>query len=81
MPKLKTHKGLKKRIKITGRGKVKWKRAFSGHLMSHKSGSKCQDLRQSRCAKSSDVKRLKKMLHCQLIPGDREAEPREAAGE
>lgn len=76
MPKLKTHKALMKRIKITGRGKVKWKRAFSGHLMSHKTGDKVQKLRQMRTAKAADIKRLKKMLHMQLVRGDAAKQPR-----
>ncbi|MFG0249735.1 MAG: 50S ribosomal protein L35, partial [Phycisphaeraceae bacterium JB051] len=29
MPKLKSHKGLTKRIKVTAKGKVKFKKAFS----------------------------------------------------
>ncbi|MCF7957398.1 MAG: 50S ribosomal protein L35 [Phycisphaerae bacterium] len=45
MPKQKTHKGLAKRVKITGTGKIKRKRAFSGHLMSSKSGNRCRSLR------------------------------------
>jgi large subunit ribosomal protein L35 len=37
MPKLKTHKGLSKRVKVTGSGKVKRKRCNSSHLLSNKS--------------------------------------------
>lgn len=36
MPKQKTHKGLKKRVKVTASGKVMRKRAGAGHLMSSK---------------------------------------------
>ena len=36
MPKLKTHKGLSKRVKVTGSGKVKRKRCNGSHLMSGK---------------------------------------------
>ena len=45
MPKQKTHKGLRKRVKVTARGKVSRKKSFSGHLMSHKSGNRCRKLR------------------------------------
>ncbi len=38
MPKQKTHKGLKKRVKVTATGKIKHKKAGAGHLMSKKSG-------------------------------------------
>ena len=69
MPKMKSHKGLLKRVKVTANGKVKFKRSFSGHLMSHKTGQKKQQLRHSRCAKSGDIGRLEKMLHRPLTPG------------
>ena len=47
MPKQKTHKGLAKRVKVTGRGKIKRKKAGSGHLMSGKSGSRRRGLRKA----------------------------------
>jgi large subunit ribosomal protein L35 len=40
MPKMKTHKGLKKRVRITANGKVKHKNANAGHLMSGKSAKR-----------------------------------------
>ena len=40
MPKQKTHKGLKKRVKVTATGKIKHKRANAGHLMSGKSAKR-----------------------------------------
>ena len=48
MPKMKSHKGLKKRIRITATGKVKFKPANSGHLMSGKSGNRCRSMRRTR---------------------------------
>ncbi len=50
MPKQKTHKGLKKRIKITGTGKVKRSRAGHSHLMSCKNSK-----RRRRLAKATVV--------------------------
>ena len=47
MPKQKTHKGLAKRVKVTGRGKIKRKKAGGGHLMSGKSGGRCRGLRKT----------------------------------
>ncbi|MFQ5807813.1 MAG: 50S ribosomal protein L35 [Phycisphaerae bacterium] len=38
MRKFKPHKGLKKRVKVTARGKLMRKIAVAGHLMSGKSG-------------------------------------------
>jgi large subunit ribosomal protein L35 len=40
MPKQKTHKGLAKRVKVTARGKVKHRRAGSGHLMGSKNAKR-----------------------------------------
>jgi len=47
MPKFKPHKGLKKRVKISGRGKLVRKRAFASHLMSRKSGQRRRQLRRN----------------------------------
>lgn len=46
MSKQKTHKGMKKRFKVSATGKVSHKRCGSSHLMSHKSGKKVRRLRK-----------------------------------
>jgi large subunit ribosomal protein L35 len=69
MPKLKSHKGLLKRVKITAKGKIKFKSSHSGHLRSHKTGQKIRDLRKKKVAKAGDVIRFERMLHMNLIPG------------
>ena len=46
MPKLKTHKGMKKRFKVSASGKVLHKRCGSSHLMSHKNGKQVRRLRK-----------------------------------
>jgi large subunit ribosomal protein L35 len=53
MPKLKTHKGMKKRFKVSATGKVSHKRCGSSHLMSHKSGKRVRRLRKSTTLKVS----------------------------
>jgi large subunit ribosomal protein L35 len=40
MPKLKTHKGLSKRVKVTATGKINRKRCGGGHLMSSKNATR-----------------------------------------
>ncbi len=40
MPKQKTHKGLKKRVKVTATGKIKCKHTGAGHLMSKKNSKR-----------------------------------------
>jgi large subunit ribosomal protein L35 len=39
MPKMKSHSGLKKRVKVTGRGKVMFKPGGARHLMISKNAS------------------------------------------
>lgn len=70
MPKMKSHKALLKRVKVTGRGKVKFRKSCNGHLRSHKSGSKVRELRLKSLVKSGDIKRLKPMLHQPLTAVD-----------
>ena len=40
MPKMKGHKGLAKRVKLTGTGKVKRRRCCGSHLMSGKNAKR-----------------------------------------
>jgi large subunit ribosomal protein L35 len=42
----KTHNGLRKRVKVSARGKVRYKKSFAGHLMSPKPGRRRQRLRR-----------------------------------
>src|SRR5262249_59828380 len=53
MPKLKTHKGIKKRFKVSATGKVSHKRCGSSHLNSHKSGKQVRRLRKKSTRKIS----------------------------
>jgi large subunit ribosomal protein L35 len=64
MPKLKTHKGVKKRFKVSATGKVSHKRAGSSHLMSHKSGKQVRRLRKKSVLKiSAEARRLRRAVH------------------
>jgi large subunit ribosomal protein L35 len=64
MPKLKTHKGIKKRFKVSATGKVSHKRCGSSHLMSHKSGKQVRRLRKkSILTISAEAHRLRRALH------------------
>ncbi|MGE5297064.1 MAG: 50S ribosomal protein L35 [Solirubrobacterales bacterium] len=44
--KLKTHKGLAKRVKISANGKIKHRKAGKGHLMSVKSAKRLRKIRR-----------------------------------
>lgn len=46
MPKMKPHKGLKARTKVSSNGKVIHKGSGASHLMSGKSGRHCQKIRR-----------------------------------
>ena len=64
MPKLKTHKGDKKRFKVSATGKVSHKRCGSSHLMSHKGGKQIRRLRKKPILKvSAEAKRLRRAVH------------------
>ena len=62
MPKIKTHKGAKKRFGITGSGKVTRRKSHTGHLFTGKSAKRKRNLRKSTTVHSVDAKRVKRML-------------------
>ncbi len=60
--KLKTHKGLAKRIKFTKNGKIKKRRAFRSHLLSKKSKKRKRKYAKMYDVSTADKKRIKKLL-------------------
>jgi large subunit ribosomal protein L35 len=46
MPKMKPHKGIKSRVTVSARGKVRHKNSGGGHLLSGKPGTKRQKFRK-----------------------------------
>ena len=62
MPKQKTRKGVVKRFKTTGTGKVKRRKAFARHLMTDKTAKRKRQLRQGATVSSVDAKRIRGML-------------------
>ncbi len=63
MPKMKTHKGAKKRFKITGSGKVKRMRAFKSHILTKKSSKRKRRLRQATTIQTrGEVRNIKRLL-------------------
>ncbi len=63
MPKQKTHKGIRKRIKITARGKVIRTKAGKSHLMTGTSAKKSRSQRRMMLASGKDIRLLRKELH------------------
>jgi large subunit ribosomal protein L35 len=61
MPKLKTHSGLSKRIKMTKNGKIKRAHAFKSHILNKKSTKRKRGLRKATYADKTNVKALKRL--------------------
>ena len=59
MPKQKSHSGLKKRIKVTGTGKLRRHHAYTSHLATNKTQAQIRSLRKEASVSASDVKRIK----------------------
>lgn len=62
MPKIKPHKGLKKRVKVTATGKIIRRKAGKGHLMSSKSGNRRRALGRPTTVAKSDRKSTLRLL-------------------
>lgn len=66
MPKQKTHKGMKRRFKVTASGKAKHRSAFRGHLLSHKNGKRKRHLRNSGIVDGADARHIVEALRPSL---------------
>ncbi len=62
MPKMKSHSGMKKRVMITGSGKLLTERAGKRHLLEHKSTKRTRRLSGTEEIAAVDVPRVKRLL-------------------
>ncbi len=62
MPKNKTHSGMKKRVKITGSGRLLTERAGKRHLLEHKATKRTRRLSGTEEIAAVDVPRVKRLL-------------------
>jgi len=62
MPKMKTDSGAKKRIKVTGSGKLRRRKAFRGHLMEKKSSVRSRRLGRDTGISTGLEKNVKKLM-------------------
>ena len=62
MPKLKTHKGAKARIHITGTGKLMRRKRMSSHLRRKKPKKVTRKFANKLLVDSKDIKRFKRLL-------------------
>jgi large subunit ribosomal protein L35 len=63
MPKMKTHKGAKKRFSVTGSGKVRRLKANKSHILTKKSAKRKRNLRRpSTLATPGETKNIRRLL-------------------
>lgn len=61
--KMKTHKGAKKRFKVTGSGKIKRMRAFKSHILTKKDAKRKRRLRRGDLVSTTgEIKHVKRLL-------------------
>ena len=62
MPKLKTRKGLSKRIRVTRNGKLVRRHAWKSHLLEHKSSKRKRAFRSAQLLDPADAKQVRRSL-------------------
>jgi large subunit ribosomal protein L35 len=62
MPKNKSHSGMKKRVKVTGTGKLLTERSGKRHLLERKSSRLTRRLTGTTEVAGADTRRVKKLL-------------------
>ncbi len=62
MPKMKTHSGAKKRFKLTAKGKVRGRHAFTSHILEKKSPKRKRQLGQPAAISKHNEKQVKTLL-------------------
>lgn len=62
MPKIKTHRGAAKRIKVSGKGKLMRRKAFHSHLLLGKSSKRKRRLKSYAVIESCDKRRIRRLL-------------------
>ncbi len=62
MPKMKTDSGAKKRIKVTGTGRLRRRHAFTNHLLEKKSSKRMRRLHREEEISGADLRTVKRLL-------------------
>ena len=62
MPKMKTHRGMAKRVRVTGSGKLMRAKAFKSHILTKKSQKRKRNFRHETEIAKADTKVVKKVL-------------------
>lgn len=62
MPKQKTHKGTKKRFRVTATGKVKHRQSGTSHLAARMSHKRKRNLRGTACVDDTESTKIREAL-------------------
>lgn len=62
MPKAKTKKCAVKRVRVSKKGKIKFRHSFTSHLLSGRGSSRLRRLRRRAVVSAADAKIVKEML-------------------
>jgi large subunit ribosomal protein L35 len=62
MPKLKTHRGAKKRFKVTGRKKILHSKANKSHILTKKAAKRKRHLGKKAVVSAADRRAVRSML-------------------
>jgi len=62
VPKLKTQKGIAKRIRVTGTGKLVRASSFKSHLLEHKSAKRKRGYENKQAVSKADRKTVRRAL-------------------
>ena len=62
MPKMKSNRSAAKRFRKTATGKIRRKKAFKNHILTHKSSKRIRQLRKGGTLEKGDEKRVKVIL-------------------
>ncbi|HET9888449.1 MAG TPA: 50S ribosomal protein L35 [bacterium] len=62
MPKMKSNRSAAKRFRKTATGKIRRKKAFKNHILTHKSSKRKRHLKKGESLEKGDEKRVKVIL-------------------
>ena len=63
MPKMKSHRGARKRFSVTGSGKVKRYKAYKSHILTKKTSKRKRNLRRATTvATNGEIKNIKRLI-------------------
>ncbi len=62
MPKMKSNRAAVKRLKVTGTGKIKRRKAYKSHILTKKTTKRKRNLRTATLVSDGDSKRMMRLI-------------------